>query len=155
MQELLQRLDQEARREAGLSLAAETQEREAAARLRAARDVESVAEARAKTLVERAKAEAAALLADVRRAGHGGGGRLPRAGGCRHTLDESRRRLRDVSARLAPEPEATPPDAPRPVLVAGTRVSAEHLGVSGEIVSIAGHTATVRSGSITVRVPVA
>ena len=33
-------------------------------------------------------------------------------------------------------------------------VAAEHLGIRGELLAIAGGTATVRSGSVTVRVPV-
>jgi DNA mismatch repair protein MutS2 len=95
------------------------------------------------------------LLADVRRAVNVEWERLRRPERSKHTLDESRHRLRDVSARLAPPPAPEPPGAARPVLVAGARVSADHLGVSGEIVSIAGATATVRSGAITVRVPLA
>ena len=39
-------------------------------------------------------------------------------------------------------------------LAPGATVAAEHLGVRGELVEIAGSSATVRSGSVTVRVPV-
>ena len=160
MSELLARLDQEARREAGHAAAAETQARETALKLNAARQAESAAETRARTLVEDARREAAALLADVRRAVNIEWERLRRAERSKHTLDESRRRLREVSARLTSGPDARtaegPPTAERHrALVAGARVSAEHLGLSGEIVSIAGSTATVRSGAITVRVPLA
>ena len=42
----------------------------------------------------------------------------------------------------------------RPVALApGATVAAEHLGIRGELVEIAGSSATVRSGSVTVRVP--
>jgi DNA mismatch repair protein MutS2 len=44
--------------------------------------------------------------------------------------------------------------AERPVALApGATVAAEHLGIRGELVEIAGSSATVRSGSVTVRVP--
>ena len=39
-------------------------------------------------------------------------------------------------------------------LAPGATVAAEHLGVRGELVEIAGSSATVRSGSVTIRVPV-
>jgi len=38
-------------------------------------------------------------------------------------------------------------------LAPGATVAAEHLGIRGELVEIAGSSATVRSGSVTVRVP--
>jgi DNA mismatch repair protein MutS2 len=41
----------------------------------------------------------------------------------------------------------------REALAPGAFVSAEHLGVKGELVAVAGDTATVRSGAITIRVP--
>jgi DNA mismatch repair protein MutS2 len=46
------------------------------------------------------------------------------------------------------------PDADRVAeIVPGARVRAEHLGVQGEVVSVNASTATVRSGTLTVRVP--
>jgi DNA mismatch repair protein MutS2 len=39
-------------------------------------------------------------------------------------------------------------------LAPGATVAAEHLGIRGELVEIAGSSATVRAGSVTVRVPV-
>jgi DNA mismatch repair protein MutS2 len=45
--------------------------------------------------------------------------------------------------------------AERPIaLTPGATVAAEHLGIRGELIEIAGSSATVRSGSVTVRVPV-
>ncbi|MBI2491108.1 MAG: Smr/MutS family protein, partial [Candidatus Rokubacteria bacterium] len=48
---------------------------------------------------------------------------------------------------------AEPAGAAPATLALGQRVAAAHLGVSGELVAIAGDAATVRSGAITVRVP--
>jgi DNA mismatch repair protein MutS2 len=155
MSELLRRLDEDAKIEASRALAIEASESEAAARLAAARDMEAKAESRARQVVDRAKAEAVALLADVRRVVNAEWERLRRAERSRRTLDESRRHVGEAVARIVgtPAPEALSGAAvfsPAP----GTRVKAEHLGLRGEIVSIAGNTATVRSGSVTVRVPV-
>ena len=54
---------------------------------------------------------------------------------------------------MAPTPAVTPAsDIP---LTAGMAVTAEHLGLKGELVAVTGDYATVRSGTVTVRVPVA
>jgi DNA mismatch repair protein MutS2 len=151
--QLIAWLDEASRCEAERTLAMERRESESAARLAAAREAEAAASARAHELVERAKAQAAALVAEVRRAVAAEWDRLKRADRGRPSLEESRRRLRDVSARVAPAPAAPrPDDVP---LAPGMAVAAEHLGLRGRLVSIAGDSATVQSGAISVRVPVA
>jgi DNA mismatch repair protein MutS2 len=150
---LIASLDEATRTEAERALALERRESEAAARLAAAREAEAGAAARARDLVERAKAEAGALLAEVRRAVSAEWERLKRTERSRPALEDSRRRLREVGARVAPAPVVPPPhEVP---LAPGMAVAAEHLGLRGRLVAIAGDSATVRAGSISVRVPVA
>jgi len=151
--QLIAWLDEASRCEAERTIAMERRESETAARLAAAREAESAAVAKAHDLVERAKAQAAALIAEVKRAVAAEWDRLKRAERSRPALEESRRRLRDVSARVTPA--SAPPPAEDVTLAPGMTVAAEHLGLRGEIISIAGDSATVRSGAISVRVPVA
>jgi DNA mismatch repair protein MutS2 len=150
--QLIAWLDEASRCEAERTIAMERRESETTARLAAARETEAGAAARAREIVERAKAEAAALLTDVRRAVAAEWERLKRSERSRPALDESRRRLRDVSARVAPAAAPRPADAP---LQPGMAVTAEHLGLRGQLIAISGESATVRSGAISVRVPVA
>ncbi len=117
------------------------------------REAEATATAKAHDIVERAKAQAAALVTEVKRAVAAEWDRLKRSERSRPSLNESGRRLRDVSARVAPAP-AVPP-AETVTLAPGMTVAAEHLGLRGRLVSIAGESATVQSGTINVRVPVA
>jgi DNA mismatch repair protein MutS2 len=152
MSQLIASLDEAARTEAERALALERRDSESAARLAAAREAEAGAVARARELVERAKAEAAALLAEVRRAVGAEWERLRRGERSRPALEDSRRRLREVGARVVPAPPATGPD--ETPLAPGMAVAAEHLGLRGELVALAGDSATVRAGSISVRVPV-
>ena len=153
MSQLIAQLDEATRSEAERALAMERRESETTARLAAAREAEAGGLARAREIVERAKAEAAALLTDVRRAVSAEWERLKRTERSRPALDESRRRLREVGARVAPAPGAPPAEAVP--LTPGMAVAAEHLGLRGELVAIAGDSATVRAGSISIRVPVA
>jgi DNA mismatch repair protein MutS2 len=53
---------------------------------------------------------------------------------------------------VAPTP--APPLPGDRALAAGMAVAAEHLGLRGELVAVTGDYATVRSGTVTVRVPV-
>ena len=79
--------------------------------------------------------------------------RLKRSERTRPALQETRRRLQDAGARIAPSvDEAVGTDRP---VTPGTAVVAAHLGLKGELLEIHGETATVRAGSVTVRVPVA
>jgi DNA mismatch repair protein MutS2 len=150
--QLIAQLDEAARTEAERALVLEQHESETAARLAAAREAEAGAAVRARELVERAKAEAAALLTDVRRAVSAEWERLKRGQHSRPTLDESRRRLREASARVTPGPVTAAEAVP---LAPGMTVAAEHLGLRGRLVAIAGDSATVSAGSMSVRVPVA
>jgi len=151
--ELLAQLDARNRSEAERARELDQREAETAARLTAARRAEHEAETRARATVERAKSEAAALLTDIRRAVAAEWERLKRTERSRSTLQEARRRLQDAGARVVPTPAATPAsDTP---LTAGMAVTAEHLGLKGELVAVTGDYATVRSGTVTVRVPIA
>src|SRR5438132_11666 len=151
--ELLAQLDARNRSEAERARELERRETETAARLAAARDAERRAGEQARAVLERAKAEAAALLTDIRRAVSSEWERLKRAERSRPALQESRRRLQDAAARLLPTvPDLAPTDRP---LTPGAPVVAAHLGLKGELLEIHGETATVRAGSVTVRVPVA
>ena len=153
LSELLAQLDARNRSEADRVRELERRETETAARLAAARDAEQLASEHARTLLERAKSEAAALLTDIRRAVSAEWERLKRTERSRRALQESRTRLQEASARVAPSiPEPAPTDRP---VMPGTAVVAAHLGLKGELLDIQGETATVRAGSVTVRVPVA
>jgi DNA mismatch repair protein MutS2 len=154
MSELLARLDEHTRSEAERTLALERREQEAVARLTAAHEAETTARSRAEALLARARAEAAALVADIKRAINAEWERLRRSDRSRATLKDSRQRVADAAARLAVVPSAAMPAAAPEAIVPGARVRAEHLGVHGEVVAITGATATVQSGTITVRVPV-
>ena len=150
--ELLAQLDARNRSEAERVRELERRETETAARLAAARDAERRATEQARTLLERAKSEAAALLTDIRRAVSSEWERLKRSERSRPALQDSRRRLQEAAGRIAPTPpEPAPADRP---LLPGAAVVATHLGLKGELLEIQGPTATVRAGSVTVRVPV-
>jgi DNA mismatch repair protein MutS2 len=150
--ELLQRLDDSARAEADRTRAIERRERDAAACLAAAREAEATALARARDIVERARQEAAAMVAEVRRAVSAELERLKRGERSRRDLVEARRRVGQTLAKLAPA-AAEPSPAEREALVPGALVVAEHLGLRGRLVALAGPSATVEAGAMTVRVP--
>jgi DNA mismatch repair protein MutS2 len=151
--ELLSRLDEYTRCEAERTIAMDRRESETAARLAAAREAEAAAQTRAREVMERARAEASALVGDIRRAVNAEWERLKRAGRTRRDNQDTRRRLEDATARARPaEAEVVPVDTEP--LVPGAQVVAQHLGLRGEIVAVAGATATVRAGNVTVRVPV-
>jgi len=150
--ELLAQLDARNRSEAERVRELERRETETAARLASAREAERRATEQARTLLERAKAEAAALLTDIRRAVSAEWERLKRTERSRPGLQDSRRRLQEAAARVAPTiPDPAPSDRP---LQPGSAVAAAHLGLKGELLEVQGETATVRAGSVTVRVPV-
>ena len=151
MSQLLDQLDEATRCEAERTIMMERRESETAARLAAAREAEAGAASRAREIVERAKAEAAKLLTDVRRAVSAEWDRLKRAERSRPALDESRRRLREVAALVTPAPAA--PRADEAPLAPGMAVAADHLGLRGQLIDVNGDTATVLAGTLTVRVP--
>src|SRR5262249_36342583 len=147
LSQLLAQLDAATRCEAERTILMERRESETAARLAAAREAEVGAAARAREIVDRAKAEAAALLTDIRRAVSVEWDRLKRGERSRPGLDESRRRLREIVTRVAPTPAA--PAADDTPLSPGMAVAAEHLGLRGQLVALNGDTAIVRAGTLT------
>jgi len=149
--ELLARLDEHSRSEAERVRAIEGREQEAVARLAAAREAEAAAQRQSRDLIGRAKAEAAQLLADIRRAVAAEWERLKRSERTRRDLEQSRQRINQLAARVAPH--ASPAPGSPEALVPGASVTAEHLGLRGELIAIAGETATVRAGTVTLRVP--
>ena len=150
--ELLARLDAQSRTETERARELAQAQNETVARLASARDAEARATARAREIVDRARAEATTLLADIRRALAQEWERLKRADRTRPALEESRRRVRDVAAKLEPALPDPSRQSETPLLP-GSTVTAQHLGLRGELVSVSGATATVRSGTVTVRVP--
>src|SRR5439155_836201 len=155
LSDLLTALDAHARTEAERAREIERAGTDAAVQRAKARETAKTAEGKAKTIVERAKAEAMALLTDVRRTVAAEWDRLKRSERTRRTLEEGRQRLHEAAARVeavAAAPAQAPADGPV-ALEPGQTVAAEHLGIRGELLTIVGGTATVRSGSLTVRVP--
>jgi DNA mismatch repair protein MutS2 len=151
--DLLATLDANARTEAERAREIERIRAEAAAQLAKAQQTEALAASRAQAIVARARAEATALVSDIRRALTAEWDKLKRSDRSRRSLDESRRRVREVAGRMEALVPETPVERPA-ALTPGATVAAEHLGIRGELVEIAGSSATVRSGSVTVRVPV-
>jgi DNA mismatch repair protein MutS2 len=156
MSELIAQLDGRIRLESTRAEAMDADARETAARLESARTREAAAEARARDLVARAKAEASALLTDIRRAINTEWERLKTAERSKPALDDSRRRLRDAAAHILSIVPAEPDlDRQREALTVGMHVRADHLGLAGHIVAVTGDMATVQAGAVTVRVPAA
>ena len=152
LSELLQWLDEYTRSEAERTIAIERREQEAAARLAQAREAEAAATTKARDIVERAKRDAAALVADIKRAVATEWDRLKHSERSRRDLSDTRRRLNEAVARVAPPSEPSS-EAELATLSPGMTVTAAHLGLRGRLVTIAGGTATVEAGSMTVRVP--
>ncbi|HSF01791.1 MAG TPA: hypothetical protein VLA62_02190, partial [Solirubrobacterales bacterium] len=153
LSELLAQLDARSRAEAEKLGEIDRRDTESAARLAAARRTEQEAEARARSTLDRARAEAQALLADVRRAVSAEWERLKRTERSRPALQESRRRLQEAATRGAPPPSPPSPSSSQTPLTPGSAIVAEHLGLRGHLVAVNGDTATVQAGAITVRVP--
>jgi DNA mismatch repair protein MutS2 len=151
LSELLARLDEHTRSEAERVRAIEGREQEAAARLAAAREAEGAAQRQSQDLIARARAEAIQLLADIRRAVAAEWERLKRSERTRRDLEQSRQRISQAAARVAPH--VSPAAGVTEALAPGATVTAEHLGLRGELIAIAGETATVRAGTVTLRVP--
>ena len=131
MSDLIARLDRATRDEAERTRALERRESEAAARLGAAQEVEAQARQRARDLVERAKAEAQALLVEIKRAVSAEWDRLKRSSPTRPSLRESQKALHEAAAKISPAPADPLPDPDQKKLTLGTAVAAEHLGLRG------------------------
>jgi DNA mismatch repair protein MutS2 len=125
-------------------------EHEIAARLASATAELDRARERAQTLTETSRREATTLLDDLRRTVAAEWDRLRRAERSRRTLTEMRERLRQLSATL---PAVSDTEALAETPSPGDAVEAVHLGVRGRLRAIAGDTATVQAGSVTVHVP--
>jgi DNA mismatch repair protein MutS2 len=151
--EMIARLDEVTREEGDRTRAMMRRESESAALLAAAREERAAAEREAHEVRERARREAATLLTDIRRTVNEERERLRHTERSRQSLEGSRRRIQQAAALVAPRPTVSDP-VPVESLVPGATVIAEHLGLRGELVTVAGATATVRSGTLTVRVPV-
>src|SRR5262249_27208211 len=98
MSELLAWLDEHTRGEAERTLAIERREEEAVAGLTAARETEAHARSRADELLARARAEATAMVAEIKRAINAEWDRLRRHDRSRDGLKESRQRVTDAAA---------------------------------------------------------
>ncbi len=156
LSDLIARLDAQTRDEAERTLALERRESEAAARLAAAREADAIAQRKAKTLLERAKADATLLLTEIRRALAAEWDALRRAERSRPKLAQGRQRVHELAQRVDALAAPAAPAADASVALApGATVAAEHLGIRGELIAIVGDAATVQSGAITVRVPLA
>jgi len=152
MSELLARLDAQARTEAAREADMARREAEAATRLAEARSQLERAEVRSRDVMEGAKREAATLLAEIRRGVSAEWEQLRRTERSRRSLTDARQRVRELASRV-PETSIEAEVASEP-LTLGDAVEAPHLGVRGRLSSLAGPTATVQSGAVTVRVPV-
>ncbi|MBI2554694.1 MAG: Smr/MutS family protein [Candidatus Rokubacteria bacterium] len=107
LQELLQRLDAEARQSADRAAEAQRRESQAAALLaRAQKEIET-AQAKAKEIVARAKAEAQALLADIKRKIAEEWERLKSKERSKRALEATRKRLAEAAPPAPPAPART------------------------------------------------
>ncbi len=147
---LLARLDTQARQSAEQVAAMEHERTRMASLLFQAEEELTRARATAQQTLARATAEAATLLAKIRRAVGKEWEQLRARERSRPALDASRKRLAELSTRLlvpGPVTEGAPPQVGDPVEV-------PHLGLAGTLIARAGATATVRAGQVTMRVPV-
>jgi DNA mismatch repair protein MutS2 len=149
--ELLTELETRTRAAAAREKAIAEAEQEIAARLASATAELDRARERAQTLTETSRREATTLLDDLRRTVAAEWDRLRRAERSRRTLTETRERLRQLSATLPAASDNTGALAEMPS--PGDAVEAVHLGVRGRLRAIAGATATVQAGNVTVHVP--
>ncbi|MBI2528569.1 MAG: Smr/MutS family protein [Candidatus Rokubacteria bacterium] len=153
LQELLTRLDARDRQDAGRAALIERREAESAGPLSRAREELETARSQARESLTRARAEAQRLLGEIRRAVNEEWEQLKRSDRTRESLERSRKRLLDLTRRAS---EAPAEDAPGPTAAAapGDHVQIVHLGLEGEVLTVDGAGATVRAGSVTVKVPV-
>ena len=155
LQELLARLDDRDRRDAERTALIERREAESAGLLARAEAELAAAEKTARETVARAKAESQKRLGEIRRAVNEEWERLRASEKTRADLTLGRKRLSEVarSAEAIPgEPPGAPGAASRPG-APGDQVEVAHLGLKGEILAVDGGTATVRAGTLTVKVP--
>ena len=107
LQELLQRLDAEARTSADRAAEAERRDSQAAALLARAQKEMEAAQAKAKEILARAKAEAQALLADIKRKVSEEWERLKSEERSKRALEATRKRLAEVAPPAPGQPART------------------------------------------------
>ncbi|MFQ5521165.1 MAG: endonuclease MutS2, partial [Candidatus Methylomirabilia bacterium] len=149
LQELLSRLDSEARESVHRTAAIERTETQAATLLARTKQELEQAEARAREIIAKARVEGAALVAEIRRGVAEEWERLKTSERSRRTLAATRQRVNTLSTQLRvgePAGDGAPPEV-------GDAVEVANLGLRGALVAREGSTATVQAGSMTVRVP--
>jgi DNA mismatch repair protein MutS2 len=152
LQDLLARLETEAREADAQATARDRLLTDAASLQSQARAELEAARRQAEETVAGARAEAEGLLRDVSRAVAEERARLKSGERSRKSLDESQRRLRAVAAGLKVD-DARDDLKGEESLVVGSTVEVAHLGLRGELLARDDSSATVRAGSVTVRVP--
>ncbi len=152
LEALLQRLEERDREEAARTALIEHREVESATRLARAEGQLEAARKEAAELAARAKAEAQRMLAEVRRAVNAEWDKLKKESRTREGLERSRKRLVEAAREVESVAETEAPAGRPPA--AGDRVEVPHLGLKGDVLDVDGATATVRAGSVTVKVPV-
>ncbi len=151
LQDLLARLGDRDREDAARAARVERREVESAALLARAETELAAAQRKARETLDRAQGESRRLVAEVRRAVNEEWEKLRRGERTRADLERSRQRLGEV-ARAGREVAPASPGADRPA-EAGDPVEVAHLGLRGLVLAIEGGTATVRAGTVTVKVP--
>ena len=153
LQELLARLEGRDRRDAERAAHVERRESESAGLLSRAQSELAAAQTAAQETIARAKGEAQRLIADVRRAVNEEWERLRQSDKTRGELEQSQKRLREVTRAAASAGDTADVEDRSAVPRAGDHVEVTHLGLRGETLSVEGNTAAVRAGAITVKVP--
>ena len=155
LQELLARLDDRDRKDAERTALIERREAESAGLLARAQSELAAAEKTARDVVARARADSDRQLAEIRRAVNEEWERLRGGEKTRAGLERTRKRLREVAQAGPAVPDGAATDAPggSGPAAEGDRVEVAHLGLKGEVVGVDAGTATVRAGTLTVKVP--
>ncbi len=152
LQELLARLDDRDRRDAERTALIEQREAESAGLLARAQSELHAAEKSARDVVARARTESDRRLAEIRRAVNEEWERLRGGEKTRAELERTRKRLHDVAQSGPARPGAPSADG-LGAAAEGDHVEVAHLGLKGEVVALDAGTATVRAGTLTVKVP--
>jgi DNA mismatch repair protein MutS2 len=154
LQDLLARLDAQDRQDAERTARIAVWETDLASLLPTAEAEPEAARVKARDTLARAREESERMLADVRRAVNEEWDRLRRAEQTRETLEQSRRRLREIGRSVGYAGADVRGEADGEPARAGDRVTVAHLGLTGEVLSVDGSQATVQAGAVTVKVPV-
>jgi len=156
LQELIARLDDRDRRDAERAALIERREAESAGLLARAEAELAAAEKSAREIVARAQADSQKKVAEIRRAVNQEWEQLRGGEKSRAELSQRLKRVRDVAHRartMGVEPSSSAAELSRRAAAVGDQVEVAHLGLKGEILAIDGSTATVRAGTLTVKVP--